>query len=403
MKNQQVVITQDDYKRKTNLSIQWNRWLLTPIGAWPNLRKSRIGKCYSLLISIICYSLIGFMLVSCSIFLMVEINNIYNKLKMVGPLSFFVMTIMKYYFLLFHENDIREGIERIEWDWKNVKHQEDRNIMITYANYGRKLAFICFFFMLCAFIFYFLIQPFGGGKIVDGNLTFIQLPFPISILIADVRDSPYNEIMLSIQILTGIVMNAIRSAICSVAAVFAIHACGQMQVLMNWLNHLVEGRSDMSKKIDDRIANIVIQHDRILKFLALTERALQQISFVEFLGCTANMCLLGYYLIVEWNPKELIVSFTYIAIIASITFNIFIFCYIGELVAEQTEKVGEVAYMIEWYRIRGKKKLCCVLIIAMSNSSIKFTAGNMVELSIYTFSDVVKTSVAFLNMLRALT
>ena len=100
---------------------------------------------------------------------------------------------------------------------------------------------------------------------MDGNLTFIQLPFPISILIADVRDSPYNEIMLSIQILTGIVMNAIRSAICSVAAVFAIHACGQMQVLMNWLNHLVEGRSDMSKKIDDRIANIVIQHDRILK------------------------------------------------------------------------------------------------------------------------------------------
>ena len=129
-----------------------------------------------------------------------------------------------------------------------------------------------------------------------------------------------------------------------------------------------------------------------------------------------------YIILQEWNPKELIVSFTYIAIIASITFNIFIFCYIGELVAEQvgcffigsicnnisinflnksckqkltinndliqTEKVGEVAYMIEWYRIRGKKKLCCVLIIAMSNSSIKFTAGNMVELSIYTFSDV---------------
>ncbi|KAG6804462.1 odorant receptor 25 isoform X1 [Apis mellifera caucasica] len=187
-----------------------------------------------------------------------------------------------------------------------------------------------------------------------------------------------------------------------------------MQVLMNWLDHLVDGRSDMSKAIDDRIANIVIQHDRILKFLALTEKALQQISFVEFLGCTANMCLLGYYLIVEWNPKEIILSVTYVALIISITFNIFIFCYIGDLVAEQyliemnnvsiqCQKVGEMAYMIEWYRLTGKKKLCCILIIAMSNSSVKFTAGNMVELSIYTFSDVVKTSVAFLNMFRALT
>lgn len=44
--------------------------------------------------------------------------------------------------------------------------------------------------------------------------------------------------------------------------------------------------------------------------------------------------------------------------------------------------------MIEWYRLSGKKKLCCVLIIAMSNSSMKLTAGNLIELSMSTFSDV---------------
>lgn len=188
---------------------------------------------------------------------------------MIGPLSFFLMTFMKYYLLLLHENDIREGIECIEWDWKNMKHQEDRNIMIEYANYGRKLVLICTFFMYSAFAFYYLVLPFSVGKIEDGNLTFIQLPFPSSSLIADIRYSPYNEIVLSVQILTGVVMHAITSAACSIAAVFAVHACGQMQVLMNWLDHLVDGRSDMSKAIDDRIANIVIQHDRILKWVIL--------------------------------------------------------------------------------------------------------------------------------------
>lgn len=44
--------------------------------------------------------------------------------------------------------------------------------------------------------------------------------------------------------------------------------------------------------------------------------------------------------------------------------------------------------MIEWYQLFGKKKLCCVLIIAMSNSSTKLTAGNLIELSMSTFSDV---------------
>ncbi|KAG9435133.1 odorant receptor 22c-like [Apis mellifera carnica] len=138
----------------------------------------------------------------------------------------------------------------------------------------------------------------------------------------------------------------------------------------------------MYNNVDSRIASIVNQHVRILKFLALTEKALQQVSFVEFLGCMLDICLLGYYVIM---------------------FNIFIFCYIGELVAEQCKKVGEISYMVDWYRLEGNKKLCFVLIIAMSNSSIKLTAGNMVELCLTTFSDIVKTAVAFLNVLRTLT
>lgn len=44
--------------------------------------------------------------------------------------------------------------------------------------------------------------------------------------------------------------------------------------------------------------------------------------------------------------------------------------------------------MIEWYRLQGNKKLCCVLIIAMSNCTIKLTAGNIVNLTINTFADV---------------
>ena len=120
---------------------------------------------------------------------------------------------------------------------------------------------------------------------------------------------------------------------------------------------------------------------------------------------------------------------TYMSLMMSFTFNIFIFCYIGELVAEQVlandtlrnlsrrkfqqerikmnniskqcSKVGEMTYMIDWYRLTGRKKLGCILIIAMSNSSTKFTAGNMVELSINTFSDVsIKIVTATYSNLR---
>ncbi|XP_053999903.1 odorant receptor 83a-like [Hylaeus anthracinus] len=398
--------SEKEYEKYVNLSVQWNRWLLKPMGIWPQSRyTSGIGRRFKWQINIVCCGLISFLFIPCGLYVMLEVKEFYDKLRLFGPLSFCVMAYLKYYSIISHENDIRECIERIEWDWKNIKHSEDRNIMIASANFGKRLVKVCTFFMYSGFVFYYIALPIRVGKIAteDENLTFIPMVFPFSEYIADTRHSPANEILFSIQFLGGAVIHGIAAAGCSLAAVFAIHACGQMKVLMCWLNHLIDGRPDLCKTVDGRIANIVNQHVRVLEFLSLTEKALQQISFVEFTGCTLNLCLLGYYVIMEWNWEDLTVSATYAIILLSFLFNIFIFCYIGEHVAELCKQVGEMSYMVEWHRLKGNRRLSFVLIIAMSNLSTKLTAGNMVILSLSTFGDVVKTSVAFLNMLRATT
>ncbi|XP_076620383.1 uncharacterized protein LOC143341380 [Colletes latitarsis] len=397
---------EQEHRKYMNLSIQWNQWLLKPMGVWPDLHNtSGIEKCSKRPINVVCYGLISFLFIPCVFYVVLDVNDVYNKIKLFGPLSFYVMAYLKYYSLIVHQNDIRECVQRIEWDWRNIKHTEDKNIMIANANFGRQVAKISTFFMYSGFVFYYIAMPTSTGKITAENetLTFVPMVFPFSRCIVDTRYSPVNEIFFSIQFLGGAVIHGIAAAGCSLAAVFAVHACGQMKVLMCWLGHLIDGRADMCKTMDGRIANIINQHVRILKFLALTEKALQQISLVEFAGCTLNLCLLGYYIIMEWDWDELTSAATYFIILMSFLFNIFIFCYIGELVAELCKQVGEMSYMVEWYRLKGNRKLSVVLIIAMSNLSTKLTAGNMVSLSLSTFSDVVKTSVTFLNMLRALT
>lgn len=44
--------------------------------------------------------------------------------------------------------------------------------------------------------------------------------------------------------------------------------------------------------------------------------------------------------------------------------------------------------MIDWHRLPGRRSLALVLMIAMSNTSTKLTAGNLFELSLSTFGDV---------------
>lgn len=106
-------------------------------------------------------------------------------------------------------------------------------------------------------------------------------------------------------------------------------------------------------------------------FISLTEKVLHEISLVEIVGCTLNICFLGYYVIMvgisrktiqqstlfcdniriryiqitfpkigifklqEWEIGEFTSYITYVILLITFTFDIFIFCYIGELVAEQ--------------------------------------------------------------------
>ncbi|XP_076642169.1 odorant receptor 4-like isoform X1 [Halictus rubicundus] len=400
-------VTKDNnYKKDVDLSIQWNRWILKPMGVWPSSRHvSLLEVCFKRLMNVVCYSLMSFLFAPCYLYVSLEVEEAYGKVKNYGPLIFCVMAYVKYCSLIVHANDIRECINCIERDWRNISHAEDREIMVANANFGRRLVKICSFFMFSGFLFYYVAVPINAGNIAEegGNRTFIPLAFPVSKLIVDTHHKPTNQIFLSIQFFGGLLIHGIAAGACCLIAAFAVHACGQMQVLMCWLNHLVDGRGDMSNNTNGRIAKIVRQHVRIQKFLAVMEKALTQVSLMEFFGCTLAMCLLGYCIIMESRAKNMTAVVTYSIILVSLVFNIFIFCYIGELVAEQCRKVGQMSYMIDWYRLPENTKLSLVLIMAVSSSPTKLTAGYLVKLSLASFSDAMKTSVAFLNMLRTLT
>ncbi|XP_018046425.1 PREDICTED: odorant receptor 43a-like [Atta colombica] len=400
-----TVATVYDYKKDIRLSVQLIRWMMEMIGTWPKSTMiSSIERYAYTLLNVICIALISFLVVPAIIYIVLEMDNGYLILKLSGALSFCVLAIVKYFSLIFHKEDIRNGIKYIESDWINTRYYNDRITMIRSAKFGQHLVAICMFFMYGGAIFFYLALPFSASKITEdeGNLTYRPLVYPVARVIIDVRHSPVREIFFWMQCLSGFLAHSITASGCSLAAVFAMHAYGRMEILIQWIEHLIDGRKDLCDNMNERLAIIIEHHVRILRFISLTDRILREISVVEIVQCTVSMCLLGYNIIMEWESQKTTSYITYTVLLLSFTFNIFIFCYIGELIAEKYKKIGEVSYTIDWYRMSGRKSLDIVLMIAMSNTSIKFTAGNIFELSFTTFGNVVKTSVAYFNMLRTL-
>jgi len=262
------VTTVYDHKDDMRLSVQLIRWMMELIGAWPKSTAISSTERYAYtLLNAICIGLISFLVVPAVIYIVLEMDDSYLILKLSGALSFCVLAIVKYSSLIFHEKDIRNGIEHIKSDWTNTRHYGDRIIMIRSAKFGQCLVIICAFFMYGGAVFFYLALPLSVGKIVedDGNLTYRPLVYPVARMIIDVRHSPVREIFFWLQCLSGFIAHSITASGCSLAAVFAMHAYGRIEILMQWIEHLIDGREDLCDNMNERLAMIVEQHIRILQ------------------------------------------------------------------------------------------------------------------------------------------
>ncbi|XP_071641284.1 uncharacterized protein [Temnothorax longispinosus] len=315
-------------------SLQLNRWFLKPIGIWSQINGS--NKILVLLHIFICVIVIASIMIPCALFVLFEEANIKLKLLVVGPLLHRVMGSVNYWVLLKRSGDIRKLIRHMEEDWKIINKFEEREIMLQYAKFGRFVAGICGVIMHGGIWLFSLARVMKTVPVTVGNETFRTHPLtcPVYSKIIDTRFSPVNEIALVLQFMSTFVVSSSTIGGCSLAAVFATHACGQLNVLYTWLHELVENQKG-NHVAERKMAAIVEHHLRVLSFLARVESIMNKISLAELMGCTISMCLMGYFFLLTLEDFNAAKITSYINVYLSMAFNIFIYCYIGEIIAEQ--------------------------------------------------------------------
>lgn len=253
------------FEDDVEFAIQINRWLLKPLGIWPfSSSSSYLDKLLGIILMAICSFLLAFIIIPGSLFTFIKIKDPAVRLKLIGALSFCVMAIMKYIFLINGQLNVLKCLEHMCMDWKNVDCNQDRNTMILYAKYGRYGSLICVVFMYAGGVFYAGILPHVTGSIKNEyNVTIRPLAYPSYFILFESRD--YYEIIYIIHCLCALVMHSITCAACSLAVVFVMHACGQLVLLKDWLRNLIDAPAFYKTSYDDRFANIVEQHVRALR------------------------------------------------------------------------------------------------------------------------------------------
>ncbi|XP_014475008.1 PREDICTED: uncharacterized protein LOC106744601 [Dinoponera quadriceps] len=404
MSSPKPVPSNADPKKYNDYSLQLSRWFLVSIGASPQTRTtSIIERLSSIVLIIVLSSAIAAITIPGILYVFLEAKGIQMKLSPLVPLFHRIMGFLIYLILLSHGKAIHKCMKHMEEDWRVVQKMGDFKVMVKHAKMGRYMAGICAAFMHSSSAFFNISATMKTVTFVINNVskTIHPLSCPAYRKLVDARFSPANEIMMTMQFTSSYLTNSATVCICSLGIAFAMHACGQLNMLCTWFNELIEDHAKGNHLAEEKLASIVKHHMRVF-FIAYMENIMYKACFLELAECTINMCLVGYYSVMNWSVLNTGKITAYLMVYISMAFNISIFCYIGQIVTEQSKEVGRMAYMTNWYKLDHKTARSFVLIIMRSNNAINITAGKICSLSIATFGNVIKTSFAYMNALQTM-
>ncbi|KAK9299123.1 hypothetical protein QLX08_007743 [Tetragonisca angustula] len=329
-----------------------------------------------------------------------ETNSVKVILRIMGPTINCIMQFCKYTILLRQMSRIQKSVNAIKEDLTSAT-AENRLIFRSKVKILRRIVIVAAITMYGGGLCHRTVVPLLRGTIVTpDNVTIRPLPSPTHLIILDEQKSPTYEILFVLQVFAGFVAYAIVCGISGMSALLVLHTCSMLRILANKMNRLVDKKDVPEMMVQRRIADIVEYQMKIKRFLKNIETITENIYLIEMVGCSCLLCLIGYYIIMEWENNNTAGVLIYATLQTSFMFCIFIVCYIGQLLVDENRFVGQTSGMINYYHLSTKHMRSLILIIAMSNHPMKLVAGKMAEISLATFTDVMKMSMGYLNILR---
>ncbi|XP_071558351.1 odorant receptor 4-like [Temnothorax nylanderi] len=379
-----------------------SRFFFRMLGIWPFARTNslHLELIETITLAFVCIAFIMCEMIPTFLYMFVVLTDVRLRLKVMSCLLYSIIGLIKYSYVLLHKNQVRNCLILIDEDWRDVVNPSDRISMIDKVRTGKRLIVTCALFAYLTGLAVRTIMPLAIGKIVTPqNITIRILPCPADPIIFDVQRSPTYEIMFFIEFIGGFIKYTITVATFSFVTICAMHFCVQSDILVTLMNDFVnESRPEYLNK---KLATVVEHQIKTRNFLQLVQSTIQYPSLIEVLGSTFMLCLVGYYVIMEWENHNIVRLVAFFIALIMLCFNVFIYCYMGEQVIDQGDKVALTACTLEWHHLPDTKARSLILLIAISITPLKLKAGNFIDLSLRTFSSIVRMSVTYLNLLRS--
>nr|UEN71193.1 olfactory receptor 10 [Gregopimpla kuwanae] len=379
------------------------RTLLTPIGIYPLYgNENQTARILARLQTIIVFCLMCFLLTPHFIYTFFDAEDLRPLMKVIAAQIFSLLAIIKFWTMIINKEDLRSCLEDLESHWRDVTCEEDRSVMTESARIGRFCTIAYLGLSYGGALPYHIVLPLVAERIVkEDNSTQIPLPYPSDYVFFVPEDSPGYEMLFVSQILISSIILSTNCGVYSLIAVYVMHACCLFQVVQRQLETMFKDSGSLDE-LTKRLAVIIENHTIALRYADRVEKALNVVFLSEMVGCTVIICFLEFGVLMDWEDRAVIGVMTHAVLMTSIFVNVYIFSFTGDRLKEQSEKVCECTYGLEWYDLPKHLAKDLMFMMIRAGKPATLTAGKVFDLSLQGFCEVVKTSAAYLNFIRAM-
>ncbi|XP_076390593.1 odorant receptor 10-like [Megachile rotundata] len=221
----------------------------------------------------------------------------------------------------------------------------------------------------------------------------------------DFIDSPEFEIIFVSQILASLFAACAVIGLDSTCVTIILHLSGQFRLITTWLSNIgIEmqyNRIDLHNcppSVSADLIKCIRHHQRLIKVLQDVNSLLTPIIFMQVFTSSIVFCLGGYAIISNNAADDL---FKFVSYILSMTIQLLLWCWPGEILIEESLHIGYAAYVnVPWYNLPPfyRRQLC--LIVLRSQKTCSLSAFIFHSLSIYTLTNVLNTAFSYFALLR---
>ncbi|XP_018315315.1 odorant receptor 4-like [Mycetomoellerius zeteki] len=383
--------------------LSWNKRLMSTLGLWPFQSNDLIFS--------INFGYFALLLILEYLDFFLYIGDFEHVIMNLTESIAFVQIFVRMSTLRLYNDEIGEVITEAMKDFNktNYKSAEEIKIFVTYYAKTRLFFKLMMVFVTTTAILYYLtpiLIILGNGGLpeimTNENVTQIiyLLPYRFHVLYAIENMRTYT-ITYAWQMPFAFVSAVGQSTADCIMVTLVFHICGQMSVLALRINNIDTEVCDYGPEM----RHVILMHVRLLRMGKIIGKAFSATLLAHLLGATSLISILGYQMLSNLSKGEtgvaplLVKFFLFIFLVLLI---LYAHCIVGENLLTESAKVCEAFYNCRWYDMSKNNARMLILCMARSQKPLCLIAGKFTMFCLSTLTDVLKTSMGYLSVLRSL-